>query len=177
MFSVLLDSLKKNIVLHEKVKMINLSKIKADIFALYDACLEINVPFHRKLDLFIVPNDIVERVLTATGIDLNGHWVCIDNYGIIHTLEQHGNPLSEARRGQIAVDKEDFVRFIDVFLNPDIIQLAGITKQTKLPLIQFVKTIDDKIFVIKEVRTITSNRKKKISRLVFHTMYKLKAAK
>ena len=157
--------------------MVNLEKIKTDIFALYDECLETSIPFHRKLDLFIVPDEIVARVLAATGIDLNGHWVCIDNYGIIHTLEQHGNPLSEARRGQIAVEKEDFVRFIDVFLNPDAIKLAGTTKQTKLPLIQFVKTIEDKMFVLKEVRTITSLHKKKISRLVFHTMYKLKAAK
>ena len=157
--------------------MMNLEQIKTDILGLYDECLETQTPFHRKLDLFIVPDYIVERVLLEIGINLNGHWVCIDNFGILHTLEQHGNPLSEARRGQIAVDKEDFIRFLDVFLNPDEIQLAGITKQTKLPLIQFVKTIDNKIFVVKEVRTITSTRKKKESRLVFHTMYKLKAAK
>ena len=157
--------------------MIDLEKTKTDIFALYDECLETKIPFHRKLDLFIVPVDIVERVLLATGIDLNEHWVCIDNYGILHTLEHHGNPLSEARRGQIAVDREDFVRFLDVFLNPDAIELAGVTKQTKLPLIQFVKTIENRVFVLKEVRTVTSTRKKKVSRLVFHTMYKLKAAK
>ena len=152
-------------------------KIKENIFALYDECLETHTPFHRKLDLFIVPNGIIERVLSETGVNLEGHWVCIDNYGILHTLEHHGNPLSEARRGQIAVDKEDFVRFIEVFLNPDAMELVGTTKQTKLPLIQFVKTIENSVFVLKEVRTVTSVRKQKVSRLVFHTMYKLKATK
>ena len=157
--------------------MIDFEQIKADILALYDECLEISTPFHRKLDLFIVPDGLIGRVMEATGIDLTGHWVCIDNYGILHTLEQHGNLLSEARRGQIAVDREDFVLFLDVFLNPDEIKMVGKTKQTNLPLIQFVKTIENKTFVVKEVRSITSSRKKKLSRLVFHTMYKVKAAK
>ena len=157
--------------------MVDFEQIKADILALYDECLEISTPFHRKLDLFIVPDGLIVRVMQATGIDLTGHWVCIDNYGILHTLEQHGNLLSEARRGQIAVDREDFVLFLDVFLNPDEIKMVGKTKQTNLPLLQFVKTIENKTFVVKEVRSITSSRKKKLSRLVFHTMYKIKAAK
>ena len=157
--------------------MVDFEQIKADILALYDECLEISTPFHRKLDLFIVPDGLIVRVMQATGIDLTGHWVCIDNYGILHTLEQHGNLLSEARRGQIAVDREDFVLFLDVFLSPDEIKMVGKTKQTNLPLLQFVKTIENKTFVVKEGRSITSSRKKKLSRLVFHTMYKIKAAK
>ncbi len=158
-------------------QMIDFQKIKKDIAALYDDCLEIVIPFHRKLDLFIVPNEIAEKVYEAIGIDIQEHWICIDNFGIIHTLEQHGNPISEARRGQIAVEKEDFERFIEVLLNPDEIIAVGKTKRTNLPLIQFVKKIDDKIFVIKEIRTVTSTRKKKLSRIVFHTMYKVKSAK
>jgi predicted transcriptional regulator len=96
---------------------------------------------------------------------------------IIHTLEHHGNPLSEARRGQIAIEKEDFVKYIDVFLNPDEIHLSGRTKHTNLPLLQFIKVLEDKKFVIKEVRTVVSAKKQKVSRLVFHTMYKTKVSK
>lgn len=155
----------------------NLEQIKADIYVLYDECLTNALPFHRKLDLFIVPEYLVERVFKATGLNVQDHWVCIDNFGIIHTLEQHGNPLSEARRGQIAIEKEDFIKFIDVFLDPDEIQLSGTTKRTNLPLIQFMKIMEDKKFVIKEIRTISSIRKKKVSRVVFHTMYKMKATK
>jgi hypothetical protein len=152
----------------------DIEKIKTEIYALYDECLATKTPFHRKIDLFIVPKATIELVLNATGIDLSEHWVCIDNYGIIHTLEHHSNLISEAKRGQIAVGKEDFIQFLDVFLDPDEVKLAGETKRTNLSLIQFEKTIGGKTIVVKEVRTVTSTKKKKVSRLVFHTMYKIK---
>ena len=40
-----------------------------------------------------------------------------------------------------------------------------------------MKVLDDKKFVLKEVRTIISTKKKKVSRLVLHTMYKTKVSK
>lgn len=49
----------------------------------------------------------------ATQIDVSNHWVCIDNFGILHTLEEHGNPISEAKRGQIAIEKADFLTMLD----------------------------------------------------------------
>ena len=153
---------------------INLEQNISDIYALYDECLERTNPFHRKLDLFVVPNNLVEKILEATGINVSGHWVCIDNFGIRHTLEEHGSPMSEAKRGQIAIEKEDFSLFLDVFLEPDVIKSVGVTKRTNLPLIQFEKLIDNKKIVVKEVRTVTSRKKNKVSRLVFHTMYKIR---
>lgn len=161
----------------EPFSLLNIEEIKAAILALYEECLTTSTPFHRKLDLFIIPETLAQRIEEATGVVVSGHWVCIDNYGIIHTLEQHGNPLSESRRGQIAVEKADFVRFLDVFLDPDAIQFSGKTKHTSLPLLQFVKILEDKMFVVKEVRTIVSTKKNKVSRLVFHTMYKKKVGK
>jgi hypothetical protein len=153
---------------------IDLDKIREDIYALYDACILNSTPFHQKLDLFIVPEKVVQTILDATGIDVSGHWVCIDNYGILHALEEHGNILSEAKRGQVALTKEDFVLYLDVFLNPDSVKSIGITKRTMLPLLQFEKWVEDKKIVVKEVRTITSTKKNKVSRLVFHTMYKIR---
>ena len=63
---------------------------------------------------------------------------------------------------------------LDVFLYPDEIKTVGETKKTHRTLIQFIKRINEQIYVVKEIRTITSQKKKKISRLVFHTMYKKK---
>ncbi len=154
--------------------MIDFEKIKQEIIDLYEECLNNQEPFHRKLDLFLVPDAIQKLVIEKTGIDLSAHWVCIDNFGIIHTLEQHGNPITEAKRGQIAVTREDFLTFLEVFLYPDDVKNIGVTKRTNLPLLQFEKELDDKKIVIKEVRTITSTKKHKVSRLVFHTMYKIK---
>ncbi|HNM27040.1 MAG TPA: hypothetical protein PKL15_16470 [Saprospiraceae bacterium] len=152
-------------------------EINKAILDLFEGCLGSREPFHRKLDLFVIPDTLAHSVMDATGVDVFNHWVCIDNYGIIHTLEQHGNPLSEARRGQIAIVKEDFVKYLDVFLEPDEIVLSGVTKRTNLPLLQFIKILEDKKFVLKEVRTITSTKKQKVSRLVLHTMYKTKVSK
>lgn len=149
-------------------------EIKQKIYDLYDECIESLKPFHRKLDLFVVPENLAQQIFNETSIDVSGHWVCIDNYGITHALEHHGNPVSEGKRGQEAVMKEDFVKMLDVFLFPDEIRSTGNTSKSQMPSLQFVKKIEDKIFVVKEVRTITSQKKKKLSRLVFHTMYKIK---
>jgi phage-Barnase-EndoU-ColicinE5/D-RelE like nuclease3 len=132
--------------------------LKNKIYELYDKCVDSIEPFHRKLDLFIVPDELAQRILEETDIDVAGHWVCIDNYGIIHTLEHHGKPISESKRGQIAVMKEDFVTMLQVFLYPDEIHASGKTNNSQKP-------------------TITSLKKNKLSRLVFQTMYKVKADK
>lgn len=63
--------------------------IKEAIYALFDECLNTHTPFHRKLDIFVIPDALAQRVQEATGIDVFGHLVCIDNFGIPHTLEQH----------------------------------------------------------------------------------------
>lgn len=153
------------------------NETKQKIFELYDECLETLGQFHRKIDLFVVPEELAEKIKQATEMDVSNHWVCIDNFGILHTLEQHGNPISEAKRGQIAIEKEDFFMMLEVFLHPDEIHIVGKTNYSQKPVLQFVRQIGDKIYVVKEVRTITSQKKNKLSRLVFHTMYKIKAVK
>jgi phage-Barnase-EndoU-ColicinE5/D-RelE like nuclease3 len=152
-------------------------EIKQRIYELHDECIEANEPFHRKLDLFIVPEYLAQKIIVATQIDVSNHWVCLDNFGIIHTLEHHGNITAERKRGQVAVVKEDFLTMLEVFLYPDEILSIGKTNKSQKPTLQFIKTIRDKIFVVKEVRTITSAKKHKVSRLIFHTMYKIRATK
>ena len=146
--------------------------IKHRIDELYNECLSTRKPFHKKLDLLLVPHELAEIVLKHTNFDISNHWISIDNYGIIHSLSQHSNPISEAKRGQIAILKEDLIDFLDTILFPDNIQFIGYTHRTNLPLIQFEKTIQTHTVVIKEIRTITRLKKNKLSRIVFHTMYK-----
>jgi hypothetical protein len=136
--------------------------------------LEETKPFHTKIDVCIVPDYLVKLVFEVTTIDIANYMITIDNYGISHTLLQHGNPISEAKRGQVAIEKEDFIKWIAVVLQPDNIVLLENTKRTNLPQIQFEKVIDNKKIVVKEIRTVTSTKKKKVSRLVFQTMYKFK---
>jgi len=150
-------------------------EIKQKIYDLYDECLDNLGQFHRKLDFFIIPAELVQ-IKIITDLDVSDHWVCIDNYGILHTLEQHGNPISEAKRGQVAIEKEDFFKMLEVFLYSEEIVLIGKASHTQKPILQFVRQIEDKIYVLKEIRTITSKKKNKLSCLVLHTMYKIKAS-
>ncbi|RYU91780.1 PBECR3 domain-containing polyvalent protein [Emticicia agri] len=152
-------------------------EIKQQIYDLYDECLENLSQFHRKIDLFIVPDKLAAEIFEKTSIDVTGYWVCLDNYEIIHAMEEHGNPITEAKRGQIALEREDFVKMLEVFLNPEEINTIGTTRHTQKTLLQFIRKIEDKTYVVKEVRSVTSKKKNKVSRLVFHTMYKIKAIK
>lgn len=90
-------------------------EIKLKIYELYEECINSIEPFHRKLDLFIVPENLAKKIFDETNIDVSGHWVCIDNFGVTHALEHHGNPVSEGKRGQIAVIKEDFIKMLMYF--------------------------------------------------------------
>ena len=148
--------------------------IKDKINALYDACLESTTPFHVKIDVCMVPEELAIMVLSTTNIDISNHLITIDNYGIIHTLQHHSNPITEAKRGQVAIEREDFIRWLEVVLYPDEVKHLGDTKRTNLPLLQFEKIIENRKIVVKEVRTVQSSKKQKVSRLVFHTMYKFK---
>ena len=157
--------------------MENLEEIKQQIYALYDECLESLTQFHHKIDLFIIPEHIAKNIKDITGIDVYEHWICIDNYAILHILKHHGNPITEAKRGQIAIEREDFIKMLDVFLEPDEIKNIGVTKRTHTPVLQFIKEIEGRMYVVKEVRTSLSKKKMKKNRLVLHTMYKIKAPK
>ena len=152
----------------------NKEKLLLEIDQLYDACISNTNPFHLKIDICIAPDYLVKQVFEMTDLDISNHWITIDNFGIIHTIQQHSNPITESKRGQIAIEKNDFFDLIEVVLFPDVIKRIGQTNRTNLPLLQFEKTIQSKKIVVKEIRTVTSLKKKKVSRLVFHTMYKFK---
>lgn len=72
------------------------------------------------------------------------------------------------------MEKQDFITMLDVCLNPDVVKYFEAKNGTQ-KFLQFEKEIDNKIYVVKEIRTITSINKNKINRLMFHTMYKIKA--
>lgn len=150
--------------------MIDYEKIRTEIEALYNNCLANPKSPHQKIDICPVPNELAVLILETTGLVVSNFWLSIDNYGIIHTLNHHGNPISEAQRGQIAIEKADFLSFLDVVLFPDEIKLIGNTFQTKLQMIQFEQGTTVRTVVVKELRQV--RKKGKINRLVLHTMYK-----
>ena len=84
---------------------------------------------------------------------------------ITHTLKNHGNEAAEAKRGQIAITRDDIAHYIDYVETPDK-QVLSQTKQGLKALISG-KQKDGYYVVVEEAQT-------KNNRLAFKTMYKVK---
>ena len=91
------------------------------------------------IDLGPVVN--AERILEKTGLDVAVFKRVIDNYGVRHTMKQHGDAAREARRGQIAVTLKDFGLIQVITSQPDDIFADGKNKIGR-DVIVFVKEID-----------------------------------
>lgn len=81
-------------------------------------------------------------------------------------MNRHSNPIREASKGQIAVEKHHFSTIIDVILMPDRVRYES--RQGKETLI-FEKTMGNFFVVCKELRKVV--KKGKVSRLMLQTFY------
>lgn len=80
-------------------------------------------------------------ILQKTRLDVTGFTRVLDNYGVRHTIKQHGNARQESQRGQIAVTLEDFEKILAITSEPDNIFANGKNKIGR-DVIVFVKVID-----------------------------------
>lgn len=85
--------------------------------------------------------DNATLILQKTGLDVNGFTRVIDNYGVRHTLKQHGDATKEARRGQLAVTPDDFGLIPMITSHPDSVYSDGKNKIGR-DVIVFEKVID-----------------------------------
>ncbi|WP_295451933.1 phage minor head protein [uncultured Thiodictyon sp.] len=95
----------------------------------------------RQMQIDFGPVTGVEAILRETGLDLTGYARAMDNYGVRHTLKQHGNPAREAARGQIAVSEHDFALVELITSAWDRVFLDG-KNAIGRDVIVFVKVID-----------------------------------
>lgn len=114
----------------------------------------------------MIGKDLGILIQSLTEIDITDYVITIDTYSIVYTLERHGNPIKEAKRGQIGIEKHHFREILDVILNPDDVRCE--TKHNKVSLI-FEKEKDYRFYVVKEIRQVVKSRKK--NRLVLQTFY------
>lgn len=91
------------------------------------------------LDLGTVKN--VERIREKTGFDLEGFTRELDNFGVRHTMREHGDAKREAGRGQIAVSLDDFALLTTIMDFFDDVQHDGQNKIGRDVLV-FTKLID-----------------------------------
>lgn len=95
----------------------------------------------RRILLSLGPVQNAALILEKTGLNVTGFTRILDNYGVRHTLKQHGDPIKEARRGQIAVTLEDFGKIGLITTEPDDIFSDG-TNKIGRQIIVFVKLMD-----------------------------------
>jgi hypothetical protein len=62
----------------------------------------------RRTLLVIGEVENVALILAQTGFNLDRFTRVLDNYGVRHTMKQHGDPARELKSGQLAVTFEDF---------------------------------------------------------------------
>ena len=72
---------------------------------------------------------------------MTGFTRVLDNYGVRHTIKQHGNARQESKRGQIAVTLEDFEKIFAITSQPDDVFADGKNKIGR-DVIVYVKVID-----------------------------------
>lgn len=120
---------------------------------------------------------VVAKVSHKLKVDLEGKTGIDDTYvhsiessAIIHNQKRHGNPKSEEKRGQIAIQMDDYLQIPDIIENYDSVEVSpNKNKQGNEVLLYTKKYADGLVFYLEEVR---DNRKS----LSFQTMYKKKNA-
>ncbi|KJU86161.1 hypothetical protein MBAV_001646 [Candidatus Magnetobacterium bavaricum] len=105
-----------------------------------------------RISLGKVSDGNAQAVKAATGIDLTGYERTIDNSFINHVLKRHGDPKTEAARGQLPITKEDIKRIPEIVESPDDIISGGKTKVGR-DAILYKKRFNGETYYIEEVRT------------------------
>ena len=123
---------------------------------------------HFKTTIGRLPKSQAEFIASYVGADLTGALRILDSSGIRHALRRHGNAVTEATRGQVAITPADFELLPTILQNPESMEYYEITALGH-PLFLYTKRVGSWYFVTESVRT-----SKYGATLVFQTMYKRK---
>ena len=105
-----------------------------------------------------------------SGIDVNDNFVhSIENSAILHNQKEHGDPVVEERRGQIAIEESDYALIPDILEDYDTVEKSSNKNKQGRDVIIYTKAYPDgTVYYLEEVR---ENRES----LAFQTMYKKKS--
>ena len=93
--------------------------------------------------LFRLPAWLVE-VAEGRGFNIKDFDHAMESSAVRHTLDKHGNPVTEKEMGQIAVMVADFRKILAVVNKPDIV-VTGLQHPGGNPVFAFIATVDDQI--------------------------------
>ena len=120
------------------------------------------------LEIGIVTTKEAEKIKLLTNLNVNGYKRIIDNYGVLHTLKNHGNVKLEESRGQIAITENDFTKIPSIVKTDNIIYSGK--DRLGNDIILYEKKIGVVYYYIEEIRV---GRKV----LALKSMYKRKPKK
>ena len=93
----------------------------------------------KREDLGPVDRNTAEQTFRKTGIDISGRTQFLTAEYIRHIAKKHGNPATEASRGQVAVQPSDFMDIRDVIRNAQQITLLPPNERTGNPQIRYAR--------------------------------------
>ncbi len=137
-------------------------------FAILDKLSELHI-----VDIGTIDVSVAQRIREQTGLNLQDYVVCIDTFSIKHIMKNHGNPFTEAQRGQVAVTKEDFCKIGQIINDFDTVlydtRSSKKSKEVISESLVFSKEIENQYVVVKEIRSVVKRGKQ--NRLVLQSMW------
>lgn len=94
-----------------------------------------NKTMDKKMYFGAIPSDLAARIRTDAGVDVEGFNLSLGSNEIRKILKDHGDPATEAMRGQRAITADDFAHIADVVLSPSNIVLSDQTYNGKPAII------------------------------------------
>ena len=98
-----------------------------------------------------VPETVVQRVKSDSGIDLTGFSVIMNGNDARHIMKDHGDVIMETARGQVAVTPDDIALIPRILAEPDNVYLSSDKDGKGRSVIVFEKQIGNKYITMQGV--------------------------
>lgn len=142
---------------------------KTEIQKLVEFALSDKLNQHKELIIGKVNKRQAEAIKSVMNVDLLGKERFLDTSTIRHIIKQHGSEKTEASRGQVAINLDDFELIPEIVEKATNINYLG-KNNLNQDVFEYRKKIKNTYVVIEAVRL----SKKKSNRIFISTMYKIK---
>jgi hypothetical protein len=101
----------------------------------------------RKMYFGMVPQNLAQKIMSETGINVDGYNCSLSAYEIQKIFKDHGNAATERLRGQRAVTEDDIAAIPEILQDADTIVLSD-KKYNGKPAIQFTKNGNGRVNLV-----------------------------
>lgn len=142
--------------------------MKKEIRELVDFALSDDLNQHKALVIGTVTKNQAVELELKTGINFYDCKRIIDTSAIRHIIRKHGSAKTEAKKGQVPVNIDDFEKIPQYIANAFLVEYVGKNK-LKRDVFQYLSEHNGIVFIIRGV--VINNDGKK---LIIETMFKKK---